>query len=135
MAAVPKKEDFLEKIRSIKNDAGYRITDIPLGILIRAQTQNSTYTLTRVAADNKMIAIVGGKLLPEPLMGNFRGSTVGGHAIKIGWIGIGMCMEIAIIGRDIITTSPVREILLEESPKKSADMVRLAEENTKKKLQ
>jgi hypothetical protein len=69
-------------------------------------TKNSTYEL--IIGNNEVI-VQGGKFFPEPTKAILNGSTWGGSMIKLGWIGYGMCMEIARPGLSCVTTSPVRD--------------------------
>ena len=49
------------------------------------------------------------RVLPGLTPAHFSGASVGGSFLKVGWIGIGLRMEILVDGRRIVT-SPVRDI-------------------------
>ena len=51
----------------------------------------------------------GRRVFPSLTPAHFSGASVGGSFLKVGWIGIGLRMEILVDGRRIVT-SPVRDI-------------------------
>ena len=67
-------------------------------------TVHATYT----DADDGVIQ--GGTFFPDPTRAHVEGSSVGGNLLKIGWIGVGLRMEIVAEGRRIVTTA-VRSII------------------------
>lgn len=81
----------------------------------KVQPENTLYTLQRLL-DGSGWMIQGNPhlLCPNLTLCNIHGSTWGGSMIKVGFIGIGMRMEIGLIYPngmpDIITTSTVRSI-------------------------
>ncbi len=125
--------DLFAKICQTKTN-GYRLADIPKGVLIKALTANAIYVLTKTAEGKNPTVAVSGGLVPKPLIGEFSGSTLGGHAIKVGWLGKEMYLEIYLVGGKILTTSLVQKITLENSPHEADALIKLAEENTRKKL-
>jgi hypothetical protein len=84
----------------------------PLTTIV-VRTQNSCYRIV-VAPDNTAI-VRGGAFFPDPTPARIDGSGFGGTLLKVGWIGVGLRMEIFADGRRIIT-SPVREVTLERGP-------------------
>jgi hypothetical protein len=64
-----------------------------------------------VSRDTSAI-VQGGRFFPDATPGRIDGSGFGGSFLKVGWIGIGLRMEIFADGQRIIT-SPVRDISLE----------------------
>ena len=91
---------------------GIHLRDVePLTTLV-VRTHNSRY---RILITNGTAAIVrGGTFFPEPTPARIDGSSFGGTLLKVGWIGIGLRMEIVTNGRRIIT-SPVRDVALEQA--------------------
>src|SRR5215468_10070952 len=56
------------------------------------RTKNSIY---HVIVQHGTAAIVrGGQFLPLPTSAEVCGATMGGSLIKVGWIGVGFCMEL-----------------------------------------
>ena len=84
----------------------------PLTVL-NVETRNSVYRI--VIRDRNAVFVQGGRFFPETSAAHLAGSTFGGTLLKIGWIGVGMRMEIC--GADgPIVTSPVRRISVERPP-------------------
>ena len=80
--------------------------------MIRARTLNSDYRIFVLEPDSGKVLVQGGSFFAEPVEGFISGSTFGGCMLKIGWIGVGLRMEICAGGQRIIT-SPVQELSIE----------------------
>lgn len=78
-------------------------------VLVR--TCNSEYRLI-VSADGGVL-VQGGRFFERPTEAVLEGATLNGGLLKIGWIAIGMRMEIRDESRRIVT-SPVRQIATDE---------------------
>jgi hypothetical protein len=91
---------------------GIHVRDVEPLTTIVVRTHNSCY---RILITHDTTAIVrGGAFFPNPTPARIDGSGFGGTLLKVGWIGIGLRMEIFTNGRRIIT-SPVRDVMLERS--------------------
>ena len=100
-------DGFVEETGNIR---GLYLRDVePLTTLI-VRTCNSCYRII-VRRDTSAI-VQGGRFFPDATPGRIDGSGFGGSFLKVGWIGIGLRMEIFADGQRIIT-SPVRDISLE----------------------
>jgi hypothetical protein len=89
---------------------GVNLRDLdPLTTLIVA-TCNSRYRII-VSRDTSVI-VQGGQFFPDATAARIDGATFGGSFLKMGWIGIGLRMEIFADGQRIVT-SPVRDISIE----------------------
>jgi len=98
---------------------------------LTVRTQNSVYEITVLCGRTGEVLVRGGKFFPEWTPALLAGSTFGGSLLKMGGIYVGMKMEIAplpaemiskivhdpttgqnefLLGRTVITTSPVQEI-------------------------
>lgn len=75
------------------NDKGIDVSKLAPGTTLIVQTQNSKYKLKKTGYGLEMIA-QGGSHLLEPTEAHFTGSTWGGSAIRIGWIGHQMHLEL-----------------------------------------
>jgi hypothetical protein len=75
----------------------------PLGTLL-ARTENSVYRIIPLEAGSSRILIQGGRFFPEPTEVRLAGSGFGGSFLKLGWIGLGLRMEILWDGQRIITS-------------------------------
>jgi hypothetical protein len=92
--------------------AGVLLRDLePLTSLI-VHTRNSRYHL--VVSRGADVLIQGGSFFPEPTAARLDGSSLGSSFLKIGWIGVGLRMEICAGGQRIVTTA-VRSIARDET--------------------
>lgn len=78
----------------------------PLTRLI-VRTCNSEYHIL-VSVDGEVL-VEGGRFFDHPTPAVLEGASLGGSFLKVGWIGIGLRMEIRDESRRIVT-SPVRHI-------------------------
>ena len=74
---------------------------------LRVQTRNTCYRI--VVSRDSDIVIQGGTFFPDPTHAHVEGASLGGNLLKVGWIGVGLRMEILAEGRRIVTTA-VRSI-------------------------
>jgi hypothetical protein len=81
--------------------------------VVKAKTQNNVYSIVAIDPHRGAVLIQGGQYFNQPSEALFSGSTFGGCMIKVGWIGVGMSMEICSEGRRIVTT-PVQSIVVEQ---------------------
>jgi hypothetical protein len=92
--------------------AGVLLSDLePLTSLI-VHTRNSRYHV--VISSGASVMIQGGAFFPEPTAARLDGSSLGTSFLKIGWIGLGLRMEITAAGQRIVTTA-VRSIAREDT--------------------
>lgn len=75
---------------------------------LRVHTRNSCYRI--VVSGDADIVIQGGTFFPDPTRAHVEGASLGGNLLKVGWIGVGLRMEIVADGRRIVTTT-VRSIV------------------------
>ncbi len=78
---------------------------------LRVHTRNTCYRI--VISRDADIVIQGGTFFPDPTHAHVEGASLGGNLLKVGWIGVGLRMEILAEGRRIVTTA-VRSILRED---------------------
>ena len=76
-------------------------------------TRNTCYRI--VVSHEADIVIQGGSFFPDPTRAHVEGSSLGGNLLKVGWIGVGLRMEIVADGRRIVTTA-VRSIARQADP-------------------
>ncbi len=89
---------------------GVNVLDLEPLTELRVETTNSLYRI--VVSQRTAVFVQGGRFFPETSPAHLAGATFGGSLLKIGWIGIGMRMEIC--GDDgPIVTSPVRRFTVE----------------------
>ena len=74
---------------------------------LNVHTRNTCYRI--VISRDADIVIQGGAFFPDPTHAHVEGASLGGSFLKVGWIGVGLRMEIRDESRRIVT-SPVRHI-------------------------
>lgn len=89
---------------------GVSLRDLEPLTTLHVRTCNSHYRI--VVARQTAVFVEGGRFFPEATDARLEGSSFGGSFLKMGWIGVGLCMEIFARGQRIIT-SPVRSITQE----------------------
>jgi len=99
-------------VNDLADAPGIALREVEPLTTIVVRTHNSCY---RILITHDTTAIVrGGAFFPEPTPARIDGSGFGGTLLKVGWIGIGLRMEIFSNGRRIVT-SPVRGVTLERA--------------------
>ena len=78
---------------------------------LRVHTRNTCYRI--VISRDADILIQGGTFFPDPTHAHVEGASLGGNLLKVGWIGVGLRMEILSQGRRIVTTA-VRSIVRDD---------------------
>ena len=91
---------------------GVAIDALEFGTRLLVRTRYSEYRLTVLNGESGDVAIEGGTLLHGVTPARLNGATAGGSAMKLGWIGVGLRMEL-YVGGVRVTTSPVRSIEIE----------------------
>ena len=95
-----------------KTDTGVDLPTLKVGTVLNVQTRNSLYRVVVLDGKRRLVAVQGGNVFSHEVVTRFHGSSVGGSALKIGWVGVGSCLEFAA-GPQLIVTSPVRSIQIE----------------------
>lgn len=91
---------------------GIDFTALEVGAVVHVHTTYSSYRLTVVDPEEKRARVTGGRLFPESTEVRIEGATAGGSAIKSGWIGIGLRLEMAS-SEQRVTTSLVQSLTLD----------------------
>ena len=82
--------------------------------LIRARTLNSDYHIFLLDPESGRALAQGGRFFAEPAEVTVSGSTFGGCMLKMGWLGVGLRIEICFAGQRIVT-SPVQSLHVERA--------------------
>jgi hypothetical protein len=90
-------------------DDGVSVGELEPGTLVVVNTRNSRYQMVVLDGETHRVLVTGGALFPDRTEVVVRGSTTGGTAIKLGWIGIGLRLELGV-GKRRVTTSRVQSI-------------------------
>ncbi len=85
---------------------GVDLHDLAPFTTLLVRTMNSVY---RVVTTPGSEVYVQGGAFPDPISAHLDGSSIGGSCLRLGWIGVGLRVEIRSRGRRIIT-SPVLAI-------------------------
>ncbi|MBI4469300.1 MAG: hypothetical protein HY650_08275 [Acidobacteria bacterium] len=110
---VPRLSVLEHFVRRCAGSEGIDVTELEPFQIIHAQTLNHEYRLTMIDAREGRVIVEGGAYFPEPVEGHLRGSSAGGAMLRLGWIGLGLHMEIESLGHRLVT-SPVRALRVEE---------------------
>jgi hypothetical protein len=101
------------------HEAGFRdgiaVRSLPKGTTLTVGTRNSQYRL--IVLDDDEVILRGGTLFPEAVSACLQGASAGGSSVRIGWIEVGLRMELCVGPRRIVT-SPVTSITVESLPPK-----------------
>jgi hypothetical protein len=112
-SVVPKQCTLDGFVDAVSDRDGIALREVEaLGTLL-ARTENSVYRIIPLEAGNSRILIQGGRFFPEPTEVRFAGSGFGGSFLKLGWIGLGLRMEILWDGQRIIT-SRIRTVQVQQ---------------------
>ena len=93
---------------AVSSTNGVQLRSLPPMTTLLVRTRNSEYHIVVSSGDE--VLVKGGHFFPSLTEARFSGASVGGSFLKVGWIGVGLRMEILAEGRRIIT-SPVYDIL------------------------
>ncbi|MBI5732840.1 hypothetical protein HY967_02690 [Candidatus Jorgensenbacteria bacterium] len=102
-----------------ENHPGVMLQEIPEEDLIVVHTRHgSVYLIAMVNRNQGIVAVQGsGQFLRRTTLCHLNGSTMGGSAIKPGWLGLDMCLELRILGTNqTITTSLIHYIEILKKP-------------------
>jgi hypothetical protein len=80
--------------------------------MIQARTRNSVYEIFLLDPGSGRALVRGGKYFAEPIEATVSGSTFGGCMLKLGWLGVGLRMEIYANGQRTVTT-PLQSLRVE----------------------
>jgi hypothetical protein len=79
---------------------------------IHVRTRNSDYEIFMLDPESALALVRGGEYFAEPVEATVSGSTFGGCMLKMGWLGVGLRMEIYANGQRTVT-SPVQSLRVE----------------------
>ena len=92
---------------------GVAIATLEPGTTLLVHTRNSEYRFV-ILSDEAAALVSGGALFPEATIVRFGGATAGGSALKVGWILVGLHIEMWTDCRHV-RTSPVSSIAIEKA--------------------
>ena len=97
---------------------GIAIQSLDAGTVLSLVTRHSRYRMVILDGARQLVLVQGGRLFPEATEVRLEGATAGGTFLKIGWIGIGLRLELSI-GSRRITSSRVASVTIESVPSPS----------------
>lgn len=109
----PNLSDELNNAIAISEaEGGAYIEKLPVGKSLRVKTRNTVYFIERVAEGREGLTIQGHpRYCAEPTKAYILGSTFGGSAIKLGFVGRGLYLEFTTDKHpSAIVTSQVQEV-------------------------
>ena len=89
---------------------GVDLHQLPPSAVLLVLTRNSLYRI--VVTEGSHVYVQGGRFFPDPTPAHLDGASLGGSFLRIGWIGVGLRMELRAEGKRIVT-SPVRAVASE----------------------
>jgi hypothetical protein len=90
---------------------GLAIQSLDPGVTLMVKTRHSSYRIVILDGSRHLVLVEGG-IFPDATVVRLCGSTVGGSALKLGWILVGLRIEFGL-GTGIITSSPVQSVEIE----------------------
>jgi hypothetical protein len=93
---------------------GVAIDALDPGTTVVVETRNSRYRFV-ILFDPRVVLVKGGVLFPDDTVVRLEGATAGGSALKVGWILVGLGIEMRL-GSLWIRSSPVRSVSVEPVP-------------------
>ncbi len=85
---------------------------------IQVRTHDSDYRIFLLDPESQRVLVEGGSFFAEPTEAILSGSTFGGCMLKVGWIGLGLHLEIYAHGQTIVT-APVESLRVEREVSKA----------------
>jgi hypothetical protein len=94
--------------------SGVDVRWLPAATEIAVDTSNSHYRLVMLDDGGSRALVRGGRYFDDEAEARIEGSTLGGTWLRLGWIGLGLSMELSVDGRRL-GTSRVQLITLSAS--------------------
>ncbi len=88
---------------------GIDLRSLPAGTAVVVDTRHSRYRFVMLDDGGRNALVDGGSCFPRATPARVEGSTLGGSLLKVGWIVLGLFVELSFGGKRIIT-SRVRSI-------------------------
>ncbi len=91
---------------------GIDFRSLDIGTVVNVHTRYSCYRLVVIDPEDKRALVKGGQFFVESTEVRIEGATAGGTAIRRGWIGIGLRLEMLNLDKRI-TTSVVQSVTID----------------------
>src|SRR5262245_66663354 len=107
MYAIPRYCDLDRVIELSPLLEGVALMTLEACDTIHVRTRNSDYEIFLLDPKSGRAIVRGGEYFAEPVEATVSGSTFGCCMLKVGWLGVGLRMEIYVNGQRTVT-SPVQ---------------------------
>ena|SRR5688572_11528059 len=94
---------------------GIDFRTLDVGSIVNVFTKYSRYRLVVLHPQRRSALVTGGRLFTESTDVRIEGATAGGSAIRPGWIGVGLRLELSN-GSNRVTTSVVQSVTVDPPP-------------------
>jgi hypothetical protein len=94
------------------------VRTLAAGTQVAMDTANSHYRFVILDEGGRRALVHGGHYFDGEAEARIEGSTIGGALLWAGWIGEGLCLELAVQGKRV-STSRVRSIAITTAPRPS----------------
>jgi hypothetical protein len=94
---------------------GVDFCTLEVGAIVNVFTKYSRYRLVALNPQHKSALVTGGRLFPQATEVRIEGATAGGSAIRPGWVGVGLRLEMSN-GSNRVTTSVVQSVTVDQPP-------------------
>jgi hypothetical protein len=94
---------------------GVAVQSLEAGTVLHVITRHSDYDVVVLDPVRQRVLVTGGRLFQESTDVRCEGATAGGSTLKVGWICVGLRLEMSV-GRQRITTSRVQVVTIESVP-------------------
>jgi hypothetical protein len=101
---------------------GVALQLLAAGTRLTVNTRNTRYQVIVLDPATRQVTVSGGPTLRKRFEGRLEGATTGGSLLRLGWIGVGLRMELST-GDRRITTSVVRSVTIERVPQLSSGVL------------
>jgi len=105
---MPLYPDVSSRTRAV---TGVDVRTLPAGTEVAMDTTNSHYRFVMLDDRGSRARVHGGSYFAHEAEGRIEGSTLGGSLLWLGWIGVGLSMELSVQGKRL-DTSRVRAITI-----------------------
>ena len=113
-SVVPRQRTLDGFVEAVSRDDGLGLTDVDALTTLVVQTENSVYRITVLQPYRREVLVQGGVFFVVRTRACLNGSSFGGSCLKLGWVGVGLRMELHAEDQWIIT-SHVRSITVEQA--------------------
>jgi hypothetical protein len=101
--------------RNSRSTDGVELHSLDAGMTLSVRTLNSRYRFVVLDGEQLRVLVTGGSRFPDPTEVRVEGSTTGGSTLIVGWIGVGLRLELTL-GNRRITTSIVQSVTFDGVP-------------------